>query len=173
MVPFFSREPFRALQEEFDDLINRFSANWGGESEGINIPAVDMSETDTSIEVRMDVPGMHPEDIDIEVMGNMLRVSGETQEEKQEEDKGRKFHRVERHFGSFSRTISLPCAVKQDEVDAELHDGLLTIALPKCEEAKSHKIQVKGGKALESHSKTRKDRGQKSNGGQTSQPQES
>ena len=109
---------------------------------GALVPALDVSETDTAIDVRMDLPGITAKDIDIQVNGNLLTVSGERKEEK--EEKGKTFHRVERRYGNFSRTVTLPCAVIESEVAAEYKDGVLTIKLPKTEESKTHKIKVKG-----------------------------
>jgi HSP20 family protein len=118
----------------------------GDEDEGwfseAMVPALDLSETDTAIEVRMDLPGITAKDIDIQISGNVLTVSGQREEEK--EEKGTTFHRVERRYGSFSRSVTLPCAVVESEVAAEFHDGVLAIKLPKTEESKAHKIKVKG-----------------------------
>jgi HSP20 family protein len=109
---------------------------------GAMVPALDMSETDTAIEVRVDLPGVSAKDIDIQVSGSVLTISGERQEEK--EEKGKTFHRLERRYGNFSRTLTLPCPVVESEVAAEYRDGVLTITLPKTEESKAHKIKVKG-----------------------------
>jgi HSP20 family protein len=106
------------------------------------VPALDMSETDSSIEIRMDLPGITAKDIDIQISGNVLTVSG--QREEQKEEKGRTFHRVERRYGNFSRSVTLPCTVVESEVAAEYHDGVLTIKLPKTDESKAHKVKVKG-----------------------------
>lgn len=137
------RDPFAALRAEMNDLRARFFGN--GEEEwatGAMVPALDLSETDTAIDVRMDVPGVTAKDIDIQVNGNLLTVSGERKEEK--EEKGKTFHRVERSYGSFSRSVTLPCPVMENEVAAEYHDGVLEIKLPKKEESKAHKVKVKG-----------------------------
>jgi HSP20 family protein len=142
LAPLFGREPFRTLQEEMDDLIGRFSADWNGEwLRGVMVPSIDVTEGDNTLQVRMDVPGVNPEEINIEVTGNTLRVSGERKEEK--EEKGKTYHRVERRSGSFARSLTLPCAVKDDKVSAESHEGVLTITLPKTEESKTHKVKVK------------------------------
>ena len=105
------------------------------------LPSLDLSETPTTIEVRMDVPGIKAEEIDIQLANGVLTVSGERKEEK--EEKGKTFHRVERHYGSFSRSVTLPSTVAEDKVDAQYHDGVLTVTLQKTEEAKSKKIKVK------------------------------
>ncbi len=142
LAPLFSHEPFHTLQEEMDDLIGRFSADWNGEwLRGVMVPSIDVTESDNSLEVRMDVPGVKSDEINIEVTGNTLRVSGERKEEK--EEKGKTYHRVERRSGSFARSLTLPCAVRDDKVSAESHEGVLTITLPKTEESKTHKVKVK------------------------------
>jgi HSP20 family protein len=104
-------------------------------------PAADVSETDKTIEVKMDLPGINANDIDVQVNGNLLTVSGERKEEK--EEKGKTYHRIERRNGRFSRSTTLPAAVKEDKVDAQYHDGVLTITMDKAEEAKSRRIKVK------------------------------
>ncbi len=145
LAPRTSREhlpTWPALREEMEDLVSRFLGN-GEEAwpAGRMMPAVDLSETANALEARVDLPGVKPKEIDIQVSGNLLTISGEKKEEK--EEKGKTFHRVERHSGSFSRTMTLPCAVNEDEVAAEYRDGVLTITLPKCEQAKSRKITIK------------------------------
>lgn len=89
----------------------------------------------------MDLPGIDPEQIDISISGNVLTIRGERKEEK--EEKGRTWHRVERRKGSFSRSLTLPCAVTEDEAAAEYKDGVLLVTVSKCEEARSHKVRVK------------------------------
>jgi HSP20 family protein len=101
---------------------------------------LDLSETDQTFEVRLDVPGVNPKEIDIQQNANMLTISGERREEK--EEKGKTYHFVERSFGSFSRSVSLPSPVKEDAIEARYKDGVLTVTLPKTEEAKSRKIAI-------------------------------
>ena len=135
-------DPFTTLRGGMNDLCARLV---GDEDEGwfsgAMVPALDMSETDAAIEVRLDLPGVTAKDIDIQVSGNVLTVSGQREEEK--EENGKAFHRVERRYGNFSRSVTLPSAVVESEVAAEYHDGVLTIKLPKTEESKAHKIKVK------------------------------
>lgn len=137
------RDPFHVLQQEMDDLINRFSEDWGVDwlSRPFT-PLADVSETADALQVRLDVPGIPAKDIDIEVSGNTLRVKGERKEE--HEEQGKSWHRVERRQGSFERSVTLPCAVREDQVEATCNEGVLTIRLPKTEAARTHKIQVKG-----------------------------
>ena len=134
--------PLGNLREEMEQLVSRAFgedvALWPSER---IIPTLDLAENDGIVEVRMDIPGMETKDIDIQVNGNLLTISGERKEER--EEKGKTFHRVERRVGSFSRTVTLPCPVKEDEVDAQYKNGTLTVKLPKTEETKSKKITVK------------------------------
>lgn len=141
LQPWFSRDPFVSLQQEMDDLLSRFQTDRNGDSPlALVSPSVDLSETDDSLQIRMDVPGIKADEINIEVSGNTIRISGEHKEEK--EEKGKTFHRVERRSGSFSRALALPAAVKEDKVCAECKDGVLTITLPKTEVAKTQKVKV-------------------------------
>lgn len=138
----FGRAPFWSLRDEMDSLINRFSDDWSGGwlTQGFDA-SLDMSETNDAIEVRMDVPGIKPEEIEVEVIGNQLRISGERKEET--EEKSKTYHRIERHSGSFSRAVTLPCEVKENQVRADCENGVLTVSLPKCESVKPRKIAVK------------------------------
>ena len=137
-----ARDPFVAMQEEMNDLISRF---WQGKPESTNgltmNPAMDVSENENAFDVRVDAPGMAAKDFDIQVQGNAVVVSGKRHEEHEEDDK--KFHRVERRWGSFSRAITLPCEVNEDEVVAQYDSGVLTLTLPKSEKNRARKIDVK------------------------------
>ena len=141
----FEREPVGALREEVDELFeNFFGAPAIAPTLEMTIPSIDVAETDEAIEIKTDLPGIKAKDVNVEIRNNFLTISGETQEEKKsEEGNGRKYHRIERRSGSFSRSVRLPCDVQQDKIDAELKDGVLSVKLPKAEEAKSKKIAVK------------------------------
>ena len=135
-------EPRTGFFEEIEDAMTRmWDAGATGWTFGASIPSVDVSETDKAVEIKLDVPGVSAKEIDIQLNGNLLTVSGERKEE--QERKGKTFHRIERRYGSFSRSVTLPCPVQEDEVAAEYRDGVLSIALPKTEGAKSKKIAVK------------------------------
>lgn len=142
LASFFGRAPFWSLRDEMDHLLTRFSDDWnsGWLTQGFEA-SLDLSETNDKIEVHLDVPGIKPEEIDVEVSGNQLRITGERKEE--QEEKGKTFHRVERRSGSFSRTVTLPCDVKEDAIEACCDNGVLTISLPKAEAVKCHKVTVK------------------------------
>ena len=142
VATWFRRGPLENLREEMEGLFSRAF----GEDTGLLpldriVPSLDLAETDGAVEVRMDIPGMEAKDIDIQVNGNLLTISGERKEER--EEKGKTYHRVERRVGSFSRTVTLPSPVKEAAVDAQYRNGTLTVKLPKTEEAKSKKITVK------------------------------
>jgi HSP20 family protein len=137
------RDPLGLFRDEMDDLMSRF---WSGKQDGwlsgVFAPSLDVTESDNSFEIRVDIPGMESKDIDVQVHGNLVTISGERKEEK--EEKGKTFHRVERRTGKFSRSMTLPCAINEDEVAADYAKGILTVKLPKCEEAKCKKVTVKG-----------------------------
>jgi HSP20 family protein len=138
--PWFRFDPMMTVREEMEDLMTRAFGE-DGWLFGRVAPSLDVAETNGSVEVRLDVPGVEPKEIDIHLNGNMLTVKGRRKEEKEEKDK--MYHRVERRYGSFSRSIVLPCPVKEEAIEAKYRDGVLTITMPKTEEAKAKKIEVK------------------------------
>ncbi|MGE3316017.1 MAG: Hsp20/alpha crystallin family protein [Planctomycetaceae bacterium] len=138
----FGSDPMLSLRNDMNDVLSRFSSErgWFG---GDRIPAIDLSETDNAFEMKLDAPGFKPDDISIEVRGDLVQIHGEHKEEKKE-DKGKTYRRIERRSGSFSRTMTLPCRVNESKVVADFKDGVLTVQLPKVEGARSHKIKVQG-----------------------------
>lgn len=142
----FEQGPLASLRGEMDELFESFFGEKGvAATSSMLVPSIDVSETDDTVEVKTDLPGFKAEEVDIEIRDNYLTVSGsQTEETESETDNGRKFHRLERRKGSFSRSVWLPCDVQQDKVEAELNDGVLTVTMPKAEEAKSRKISIKG-----------------------------
>ena len=102
-------------------------------------PAVDVKETESDVVVRAEIPGIDPNDVEISVVGDVLTLSGEKSEEKDE--KSNYWHRVERRYGSFTRTIQLPCAVGDNTVAKAAH-GVLTVTLGKRPEDKSRRIEI-------------------------------
>jgi len=142
LSPWFRRGPLATLREEMEDLFEPMLGE-GGDGWGTRMlaPPIDLSETDATVQARLDLPGVDPKEIDIQVSGNQLTIAGERKEEK--EEKGELYHRIERRCGRFSRSISLPCSVNEDKIDATYRDGVLSITLPKTEAAKSKKIEVK------------------------------
>jgi HSP20 family protein len=105
------------------------------------MPPVDIYENDQhEIVLKAELPGVSREDIDLRVENNTLTIRGERK--RQQEAKQENYHRVERLYGSFSRSFSLPATVNTEKVSAEFRDGVLTVSLPAREEAKPRQIQV-------------------------------
>lgn len=109
--------------------------------DGKFLPETNVVETDKAIEVTVELPGLKPEDVKVEMKENALWITGEKKEEK--EEKGKTFHRVERRAGMFRRVLTLPAEVTTDKVDAHFTDGVLKITLPKTEKVAPRHIEVK------------------------------
>jgi HSP20 family protein len=132
------------LRSEFDDLLNRFFGEewfwperyWGRRFS----PAFDVSETDDEYIVRAELPGVDAKDVEVNLTGNVVTVRGEKKEEHTE--KAENVHRVERTFGTFSRSFTLPGNVREENVKANFKDGVLTLKLPKHETAKKKTIKI-------------------------------
>lgn len=105
------------------------------------IPTLDVSETDTAITVRAEVPGIAAKDLDVSVSNHTLTISG--QKEEQKEEKGEDYYQCERRFGSFRRVIELPEAADADKVTAESENGVVTIHIAKKPGAKPKQVQIK------------------------------
>lgn len=103
-------------------------------------PRMDLSETDDAFLIKVDLPGLKKDEITVNVEDHRLMVRGERKEERKEEKEN--FLRMERSSGSFFRSVTLPPAVKEDAIQAEFKDGVLTITIPKTEESTSRRIQV-------------------------------
>jgi len=104
-------------------------------------PAVDVSESDSSFLVKIELPGVAKEDVRITMEQNVLCVKGEKKQEK--ESSGSNYHRVERSYGAFQRSFTLPSTVKGERIEATFKDGILGITLPKAEESKPKEIEVR------------------------------
>jgi HSP20 family protein len=143
-------EPFRGVGTLQNQINRLFNEAFDRSSEEGNLttwaPAVDIYETEHELVVKADLPDVKPEDLDIRVENNILTIHGERKfEKKVNEDK---YLRVERAYGSFTRSFSLSNTVKADEIKADYKDGVLTLTIPKREEAKPKQIKVQvGGQA--------------------------
>jgi HSP20 family protein len=124
----------------FDDFFTGFPERRRGLLEGEWLPSVNISETDNSVVVTAELPGVKQEDVDITIVNDVLTLKGEKKEEK--EEKKENYHRIERRFGSFQRTINLPTGVQADKAKATCKDGVLTITVPKSEEARPKTIKI-------------------------------
>ncbi len=140
----FNPVPMSTLRQEVDNLVENFFGMTGlAEVVHANTPSVDVAETDTAIEVTTDIPGYKVDEIHIDIGDGYLTISGERKEEAQSEGSGKKYLRVERRMGQFSRSIALSCSVKEDKVKAELKDGVLSIILPKSDESRRRHVAIK------------------------------
>jgi HSP20 family protein len=130
----------RNVHRLFDDFL-RGGIQDDGSKVSLWTPAVDISEHDNEYRVRVELPGISKDDVKITIESNILTIRGEKKLERdvKEED----MHRMERVYGSFQRSFTLPTVVKENEINAVYKDGILTISLPKAEEAKPKQIEVK------------------------------
>ncbi len=135
-------KPFRdlfSIQRELDRAFGELSGEEGTER-GSWLPTVDISETEEQIKIRAEVPGVKKEDINLNIEDNVLSISGEKKVEEKEEKEN--YHRVERSFGCFKRSIYLPDISDQKNIKAQYNDGVLTVSIPKKEEAKKKAIPI-------------------------------
>ena len=131
------------LRHEMDRLFDRFFEPRWDEFEAVGewAPKLDFSETKDAYLVKAEVPGVEQKDISVQIQNQVLTLKGEKHKEKEEKDE--KYHRVERSWGAFTRTLALPMGVETEKVSATFKDGLLTIKLPKAPGAKGMTIPVK------------------------------
>lgn len=140
-------DPFRdlsAIQERMNQIFEDALARSRGREEGLRTgmwtPAVDIYENSDFVVVKAELPGVEKNQISVEVKDGILSLRGERKFEK--EVKEESYHRIERSYGSFQRSFSLPVSVDQDQVTARFEDGVLEVKLPKKEKAKPKQIQV-------------------------------
>ncbi|AFZ43662.1 heat shock protein Hsp20 [Halothece sp. PCC 7418] len=140
-------QPFREL-DELQQEMNRVFDNLGysplaRKEDGLTnfVPPAEMEETEEAVHIRLEVPGIHPEDIDIQASAESVSIRGERKSESRTEEKGIK--RTEFRYGSFQRVIPLSTRINHNEVEAEYKNGVLELTLPKVEEAKQKAVKVK------------------------------
>lgn len=131
------------LKSDMDRLFDNFFSDRLGLTDSLAdmTPAIDVEETDQAFHVTAEIPGMSKDDIKITFENNYLSISGEKKAKK--EVKEENYHQIERRFGKFSRTLAIPVGVKLDKIEANYDQGVLTITIPKAEEAKPKQIEVK------------------------------
>ena len=141
-------DPFRELEDVSDRLNRMFAHSAASRTNGKETmivsdwtPSVDISETDGEYQIKAEIPDVKKEDVKVTVEDGVLTIQGERKHEK--EEKGKKYHRIERSYGSFVRTFSLPDVIDDEKVKAEFKDGVLNLHLPKSEKAKPKAIEVK------------------------------
>lgn len=138
LAPWLPRELF-----DFDHALESFFGKGQDGMADMLGTRLDVSENANSFEIQMDLPGVKPDDVEISFENNLLTIRGERRDEREEGGKDKQFHRVERRFGGFSRSVMLPSTVNDTEAAAEFKDGVLRVVLPKSEQAKARKISIK------------------------------
>ena len=144
-------DPFRDLRTLQEEVNRLFSTNLTrafddeGISRGAWAPSVDIYENKDQIVLEAELPGMKQEDFDLSVENNVLTLRGERKFEKTDETDN--YHRVERSYGAFTRSFTLPQTVSAEEAAAEYNNGVLRVSLPKREETKARRIEVAGSQA--------------------------
>ena len=131
----FSGDLHRLFDTLFEDRSSAARQRW--------MPAMDLVEADDHFVLKADLPGMAEEDVSIEVRDNALTISGERKAEHEKRERG--WYRVERSFGSFSRSLSLPDGIDPDAIAASFDRGVLSVTIPKPEQRKPRRIQIAGG----------------------------
>ena len=140
--------PLVREMEEFSEHLNRFlggRVRANGDKELLTVtdwmPAVDIQETDREYLLKAELPEVKKEDVKVTVENGVLTIQGERKKEK--EEKGKKFHRIERSYGTFLRTFSVPVDAEESKVAADFKDGILRVHLPKTEKPRPKAMEVK------------------------------
>jgi len=133
------------LRQEVNRLFDDFLTSdfFGEPFQGIAEwqPALDLAETDDAVVVKAELPGIKSDDVEVLLQDDVLTIKGEKKEEKEEKTKN--VHHVERAYGAFQRSFRLPATIQGDKVDATFKNGVLTVTLPKAEEAKPKAVKIK------------------------------
>src|SRR5437763_4009987 len=141
-------DPFRDLRTLQDEVNRLFSTNLSrtfddeGIARGAWLPSVDIYENKDQIVLEAELPGMNREDFDLSIENNVIALRGERRFEKKDDSDN--YHRVERSYGSFTRSFTLPNTVTAEGATADYRNGVLRVTLPKREETKARRIEVKG-----------------------------
>ena len=132
--------PFSFLQQEIDRLFDGVSRNIPGFATTV-MPSMDISETDKTIEITAELPGLEKKDVELNVADNLLTIRGEKKNEREEKNKD--YHLVERSYGSFSRSVELPSGVKAEDIAAEIANGVLKVTVQKPVPKQAKQIEIK------------------------------
>ena len=138
-------DPFREMEDVFGRYARALSWPRIGNQEGMTTgdwaPRVDIAETDKEFTIKAEIPDVKKEDVKVAVDNGVLTIRGERKQEKEEKDK--KFHRVERFYGSFTRSFTLPDNVDESKIEAVFKDGMLNLQIPKTKEGRPKALEVK------------------------------
>ena len=141
-----TRRPMRNLFSFHNEMGRIFGDVFGSQEGGPDteetywIPTVDIAETENGYEIRTELPGVSEDDVNVSVTDNLLTVKGEKRQEAETE--GKNYHRVERRYGSFQRSFTLPRHIETNAIKAEFKDGILTLGIPKAEVAKPTEVPI-------------------------------
>ena len=140
----FSCEPFGeidTLRKEMNNLLEQFTSNLPDNGNGLAfMPSAEIDETEKEIHLKIEVPGMQADELDIQVMDDSVSIKGERKSETKTEENGR--FRSEFHYGKFERLIPMPSSIAKDQVVAEYKDGVLNLTLPKTEETEKESVKI-------------------------------
>ena len=133
----------KKMRKFFEDFDTPFSMDWGWKNfnnSNVFTPRVDVTEDNDNLYVSAELPGIDKKEVKVSVVGDVLTISGEKKTEQRDEKKN--YYRIERSYGSFSRSFTLPAEISVDKINAEFKDGVLHVTLPKTEEAKIVEKQI-------------------------------
>ena len=134
--------PFTFLRQEIDRLFDGFGRNFPAfAASQAMMPRMDVSETDKTVEISAELPGLETKDVQLNLADNTLTIRGEKKSEREEKDKD--YHLIERSFGAFSRSVALPEGVKAEDVSAEIAKGVLKVTVKKPAPKQSRQIDIK------------------------------
>ena len=144
IVPWKPVDELSTLRREMDSLWDRFFPEKHTHERFLThewLPSVDLTETKDKFVIKAELPGLEAKDVDLSIADDVLTIKGEKREETETKEEHHFF--VERHWGTFERQIRLPALVKTEKIDATFDKGVLTINLPKTEEAKKKEVKIK------------------------------
>lgn len=137
----------RRMERLFDEMVGQGLWRTGDEQSlrGAWVPAINILEKDDSMQITADLPGLNPEDVEVTVEQGVLNIRGERKFEEAAE--GETFHRVERLYGVFERSFTLPNSIDTDKIEAKFNNGVMVLTLPKREESKPRSVKIKVSKS--------------------------
>lgn len=134
-------DPFRSMETMLEEIWRNWPLRTSDRAAGFLRPAMDVIENENNVEIRIDLPGMKPEDVQVEIENQTLTISGEMGDTVERD--GDRYHYRERSYGSFQRSLRLPNTLDAENIDARFENGVLSIAIPKQPQAKPKQITVK------------------------------
>jgi HSP20 family protein len=140
-------DPFRSIEQMFDDVWRNWPSRFAqtDTTRPMLRPAMDVIEGEKDLTIRVDLPGLSSDDVNVEIDDNTLTVSGEVGDTIEQE--GERYHYRERHYGAFQRSMRLPNTLNIDEIEANFENGVLNIVIPKLPQAQPKQIEIKAGKS--------------------------